>query len=99
MIVPETLDITVDYNMQKNIDGEWDIDGVSMAVNGRTAKDSKILLDLLIDFVCPPEDEMTIDKLCNDFGNIVILALDVFGDVNVVKNVEGTNLSGIIISI
>ena len=99
MIVPETLYITVDYDMQKFDDGEWKSDDGYISVNGRTAKDSQILLNLLIDFVFPIEDEMTVDKLCNEFGNIIILGLDVFGDVEVKSNVEENGSNGIILRV
>lgn len=99
MIVPETLYITVDYNIEKNIDGEWENDGGFMSINGRTAKDSQILLDLLVDFIFTEEEEMTATKFCNEFGNIIILGLDVFGDVIVQTNVDDTGLNGIILAI
>jgi len=99
MIVPEKLYITVNYDMQKNENGEWNVDNGHMSVNGRTAKDSKILLNLLIDFIFPPEDEMTIDKFCKEFGNIIILGVDVFGDVKFTMDIDDRDSVGMILSI
>ena len=95
MIIPETLYITVDYNMEKNWLGEWESDDGYMAVNGRTSKDSKILLDLLVDFVFPEEDEMTVDILRSEFKNIIMIGLDVFGDVSVYVDNDSTLSKGI----
>ena len=99
MIVPETLYITVDYDMEKNADGDWKISKGDMAVNGRTTKDSKILLDLLVEFMVPEEEKMTVDKLAEDFGNIVILGLDIFGDVQILGNINGEGSSGVVFKI
>lgn len=99
MIVPETLYITVDYNIYKNENSEWERDEGYMSVNGRTAKDSSILLDLLVDFIFPAEDEMTVDKFCSEFGSIVTLGLEVFGDVEVFTNTGNDGSNGFILTI
>lgn len=82
MIVPKTLYITVNYEIEKDADGGWSVPSGKLAINGRTAKDSEILLNLLIEFIFPAADEMTIDKLINECGNIMIRGLDLLGGSN-----------------
>lgn len=99
MIVPKTLYITVDYNLQKNVEGYWSaIDG-HIGVNGRTVKDSEILLDLLIKFIFPESDQMTIEKLSNECGNILIQGMDLLGDIKIKNNIGSDNANGITLSI
>lgn len=99
MIVPETLYVSGDYNMFKTEDGSWDISEGYIRMNGRSKKDSQILLDLLVDFIFPEEDKMTVDKLSDEFGNIIILGLDVFGDVRVKANINESKTNGIIFTL
>jgi len=99
MIVPKTLYITVDYEIQKNTSGQWESDDGAMSVNNRTAKDSKILLNLLVDFMFKKEDNMTVDKFCQDFGNIMILGMDVFGEIEVKAGIGDSDNNGIILTI
>lgn len=97
MIVPKTLYIQVDYNMQKDIEGEWHSEKGNIGINGRTAEDSEILLNLLIEFIFPVEDEMTIDKLCETFGNIIIQGIEIFGEVDIKANINETGQSGVVL--
>ena len=52
MIVPETMYITLDYTLEISDEGWVYSDGAIM-VNGRTAEQSHILIDLLISFIFP----------------------------------------------
>ena len=99
MIVPETMYITVDYNIEKNELGDWVSSDSFIGINGRTAKDSEILLNLLIDFIFPPEDEMTLEKFSSECGNILIQGMELLGsNVEVRTNVEGKS-NGIVLTI
>lgn len=91
MIIPDILYITIDYNLELADDGWQYIDG-NISVNGRTAKQSEILLNLLIDFIFPKEDNMDLNKLTNEFGNILQSGLEILGQAEYKEN-------GIIISI
>jgi len=99
MIVPQTLYITVNYDIQRDLQGEWHSDKGAMAINGRTAQDSQILLDLLIEFIFPEEDKMTVDKLCSTFGDILIQGVGIFGDVRVKAAKDASDTNGIILTI
>ena len=95
MIIPQNLYISVDYNMLKNEHGEWTSDDGNMAVNGRTAKDSMVLLDLLVDFMFPVEEEMTVDILQSEFKNIIIMGIDILGNVSVCADIDAYGSKGI----
>ncbi len=99
MIVPKKLYITIDYDMQKNEQGNWVTDDGSLSVNGRTAEDSEILLNLLVDFIFPEEDNMTVEKFGKDFGNILILGMDFFGEIEIKAGVNSSKDNGIILTI
>ena len=62
MIVPKTMYITVNYDIEK-VGGRWVASNGHIGVNGRTAEDSEILLNLLIEFIFPEEDKMTVGTL------------------------------------
>jgi len=85
MIIPDTLYVSVDYTLELADDG-WTYSNGNISLNGRTAKQSEILLNLLISFIFPAEDEMNIDKLTNEFGNILQSGLDMLGRVEYVEN-------------
>ena len=95
MIIPQNLYISVDYNMQKNEFGEWTSDVGNMAVNGRTAQDSMILLDLLVDFMFPAEEEMTVELLQSEFKNIIIMGIDILGEVSICADIDSHGSKGI----
>jgi len=99
MIVPKTIYIQVDYNLQKDQNGEWHSEKGNIGINGRTAKDSEILLNLLIEFIFPAEDEMTIDKLCESFGDIIIQGIEIFGEIEIKSNINGSGENGVLLKI
>lgn len=66
MIIPNTLYLTVDYNLEL-LDEGWGYTEGNICVNGRTAKQSEILLNLLIDYIFPEEEQMDLEKLTSDY--------------------------------
>lgn len=84
MIFPKQLYITCEYGVEVDNSGDksiWNIsDGVLM-VNGSNQKKSEIFLNLLISFVFNQEDGMTIDKLVENFGNILSQGTDLLGEI------------------
>lgn len=99
MIVPKTMYITVDYDIQKDSNGDWHADNGFLGVNGRTAEDSQILLDLLIKFIFPEEDQMTVEKFSTECGNILIQGLGLLGDIKVTSDIGTSKANGIILTI
>ena len=98
MIVPKTMYITINYNLIIDDYGVWQVGEGSIAVNGRTAKDSEILLNLLIEFIFPEEDQMTIDKFSIEFGNILIKGMDMLGQIRIKANVQASS-NGVVLTI
>ena len=99
MIVPETLYIRLDYTIEKNEQGEWASTNGFIGVNGRTAKDSEVLLNLLIDFVFPVEEEMSLDTLSSEFGNILVQGVELLGNISIKAEIGSNKDNGIILTI
>ena len=99
MIVPQTMYITIDYDMQKNNEGNWVVNNGFIGVNGRTAEDSQILLDLLIKFIFPEDEQMTVETLSKECGNILIQGMDLLGEISVTGNIGTSKANGIILTI
>lgn len=98
MIIPSTIYANVNYSLSLNQDNSWQIDAQDLAINGRTAKQSEILSNLLISFIFPPEDEMTQDKLTKIFGIALLDGIKILGDLSFEYNIEGTGTNGVIIT-
>lgn len=79
MIIPDVIYFSVSYDIDLDKEGQTDANG-SIAINGRTEKQSKILIDLLIDFIFPEEDEMNIDKFTEELGKVIVSGVDVLGE-------------------
>lgn len=89
MIVPETLYLTANYNV--NIDNSgansvWKTTDGTLSVNGRKDSQSEILLDLLISFIFNEEDQMTIPKLVENFGHILDQGVELLGEIEFANN-------------
>ena len=52
----------------------------SIAINGRSEKQSEILINLLIDFIFPDKEDMNIDKFTNELGNVIVSGIEILGD-------------------
>ena len=98
MIVPKTLYVSDSFTMEL-IGDEWQFSGNGIGVNGKTSQQSKILLNLLIDFIFPAEDEMTIEKLEDSFGNVVIYGASLIGSAEFTNSIYSTNQNGVIITL
>lgn len=97
MIIPETLYLTTIYSLELNSEGVWETYG-NIGVNGRDAEDSEILLNLLIDFIFPAEDNMSLSKLTEACGNILLEGIGLLGDLKFQANINGNGLNGLIIT-
>lgn len=98
MIIPKTIYITVNYSISLGEDGNWKIDEKEMGINGRTAKQSDILIDLMISFIFPPEDEMTKDKMIEACGQVLLSGIEFLGDLSFEYNIDGTGTNGVVIT-
>ncbi len=98
MIIPKTIYITVNYSISLGEDGNWKIDEKEMGINGRTAKQSDILIDLMISFIFPPEDEMTKDKMIEACGQVLLSGIEFLGALSFEYNIDGTGTNGVVIT-
>lgn len=99
MIIPDNLYFEVHYEIDLAKSSEERISNATIAINGRTAEQSKILMNLLIDFIFPDADNMDLEKFTTDFGQIILSGIDFFGDFKFVSNAgKNRNQSGIYVN-
>lgn len=84
MIIPNTLYFSVNYDV--DLTAEQGRANGSIAINGRTEQQSKVLIDLLIEFIFPEEDQMDKEGFTNAIGDIIVQGVDVFGDFKFIDN-------------
>lgn len=96
MIIPETLYFNVSYDIDLSGEGVTESNG-SIAINGRTEKQSKILINLLIGFIFPEEDEMDISKFTQELGHIVTKGIEALGEFQFASEINGKS-NGIIVN-
>ena len=100
MIMPKSLYITSSYDLRIKQDEEYEVSNSTLAVNGRTPKQSEILLNMLISFIFPKEDEMTIEKLGENFSNVLNSGLQFLGDVKFCsKKILNVQQNGILVKL
>ncbi len=90
MIIPDTLYFTVNYDI--DLTDETTRSNATIAINGRTEKQSEILINLLIEFIFPEEDKMNATKFTEALSDILSKGIDVFGDC---KFVDGLGEKGL----
>ena len=91
MIIPDILYFQVSYDLDLTKAESERVDNGEIAINGRTTKQSEVLMNLLIDFIFPEEEKMDLEKFTETFGNIILQGIDVLGDF---KFVSGLGISG-----
>ena len=89
MIIPDTLYFSVSYDFDLTATDSDRTNG-SIAINGRSAEQSELLINLLIDFIFPKEDDMNIEKFTMAVGDVALKGIDALGDFKFMKNM-GTN--------
>lgn len=97
MIIPKTMYVTLGYDLTINNDGECVAENGDMSINGKTVKQSKILLDLMVSFIIPEEDDMNVDKLIKTMGDTLIKGVDLLGNIEFKENVKD-NQNGVVIT-
>lgn len=98
MIIPDVLYFSISYDI--DIKGEEiETSNGSISINGRTEKQSKILIDLLIDFIFPEEDEMDMEKFTVELGNVIVKGIEVLGDFEFAGNFgAGDKQNGVVVN-
>lgn len=97
MIIPENLYFSVSYDLDLTQQDSERISNGTIAINGRTEKQSEILINLLIDFIFPEEEKMDLEKFTKTFGDIILEGIDKLGEFKFANNLGvNKNRSGII---
>lgn len=100
LIMPDVLYITTRYNVTIDEEGNYQTTNNLITVNGRNQKQSEILLNLLVAFIFPKEDEMTAQKLGETFASITNSGLKILGDVKFTsKGTTSIQTSGITVAL
>lgn len=95
MIIPGTLYFSVNYEIDLNNEADERVSNGSIAINGRSEKESDILMNMLVDFIFPPDAEMNLHKFIVEFGNVLLEGIDELGDFKfkIVDNRNGFMIS------
>ncbi len=83
MIIPDDLYFSISYDIDLNETDEDEsrkITNGHISINGRKEKQSRILINLLIDFIFPDSEEMNKDKFTHELGDVIISGIEVIGD-------------------
>ena len=75
LIIPDTLYFEVSYDIDVTEQGTKQSNG-SIAINGRTTKQSEILINLLIDFIFPEDEKMNLEGFTLTLGDIITQGID-----------------------
>ncbi len=100
MIIPDSLYFSVSYDIDLSKSESERVSDGTISINGRTAKQSQILIDLLIDFIFPAEDNMDLKKFTDTLGNIVLEGIDILGDFKFINDIEknGVMFNGLLVT-
>lgn len=93
MIIPDIMYFEVKYTI--DLEDEEKRSSGSIAINGRSAKKSEDLINILIGFIFNEEDEMNLDKFTEEIGNVALQGIDSLGDFRFAK-INGR--SGIVVN-
>lgn len=91
MIIPDVLYFEVSYDFDLTKTESERVSNGSISINGRTSKQSQILIDLLIDFIFPEEDNMDIEKFTAEVGKISLEGVDALGDFKFASGLGSTS--------
>lgn len=84
-IIPEEMYITASFSTEKDENGEIAYTNTSLSINSKTPKQSEVLLSLLISFIYPDSENMTIDELTTELGKLVVSGLNLLGSFEYVQ--------------
>lgn len=84
-LIPEEMYITASFSTEKSESGEISYTNTSLSINSKTPKQSEVLLSLLISFIYPDSENMTIDELTTELGKLVVTGLNLLGSFEYVQ--------------
>lgn len=87
IIIPDELIFSVNYEIDFNAENFEQKNNV-ISINGKSKDDSETLINLLIEFIYPKEDEMNLDNFSKEISKIPLLTLEFLGKFKIVKDNE-----------
>lgn len=97
IIVPSNLYFTVDYEIDLSKKDDNRTTG-TIGINGKTEKQSQVLINLLIEFIFPKEDQMTYESFTKAIGDVVLSGVDELGSFYFSSNIDNLGKNGIVVS-
>lgn len=91
MIIPDVLYFEVSYDFDLSKQESERVTNGLIAINGRTSEQSEVLINLLIDFIFPEDENMNLSKFTNEIGKVALEGVDALGDF---KFASGLGSSG-----
>ena len=88
-LIPDIMYLKFTFDVKINSDGDYEYNNCALSVNAKTAEQSEVLLNLLISFIYPEEQNVTIEVLSNEFCTLATSCINILGDYSYIK----TNLS------
>lgn len=86
MIIPDTMYFMFSYDIDLTKTENNRSNG-KIAINGRTEKQSEILINLLINFIFPESEKMNLDNFTKALGDIITTGIDKLGDFKFAKDI------------
>lgn len=92
-IIPDTIYVTSELHTKIDPESGTRIyENATLAINSKTAKQSEVLLKLLISFIFP-DGTYTIESLANELGALAIEGINVLGNLQFAKLEVSKNLT------
>lgn len=88
MIIPDTMYFEISYDIDLAGENDERTNG-TIAINGRSAKKSENLINVLISFIFDEEDEMDLNKFIDELGSVALRGIDSLGDFKFAKVGKG----------
>lgn len=100
MLIPNTVYMTTSFDaIKNNDDGSWAYKNSSLSINGKTAKQSEVVLNLLISFIYSNDGTMTIQNLADEISEMSLLCFDLIGEIDFTNSIKNGSMpqNGVII--
>ncbi len=99
MIFPKEMYLSGSYDVSidnSSSPAKWTTSNGKLIVNGSTNEQSELLLELIISFVYKAEEDMTVDKVLENFGHILDQGVELMGEIEFASGLGAVkNLNGI----
>lgn len=88
LILPNDIYLTSSFSTSVGEDGKWEYSNSTLSINGKSAEQSKVVLNLLISFIYASDENMTIEQLANQIADLVGLSFEIIGNVQFTDEIK-----------